>query len=141
MDSDTFIRYVDYMLPFPKPNKNLLVFDSAPSHVSKKVNTYLEARTILYAVIPGGLTSYLEPCDNGVFKPLKEHLDDLFDNKKEYGPHSYTAGVKVCPPALSMVVGWIKAAWSEMGEPAKKLASHHGDGRSFNSPQLSQLPS
>ena len=35
MNSDSFIQYVDYMFSFPEPNRNLLVSDSAPSHVSK----------------------------------------------------------------------------------------------------------
>ena len=60
MNSDSFIRYVDYMFPFPEPTKNLLVFDSAPSHVSKMVKTHLQARKILYAVIPSGLTSFIQ---------------------------------------------------------------------------------
>ena len=61
MDSDSFIRYADYMLPFPEPDKSLLVLDSAPSHVSKRVKTHLHARKTLYAVTPGGLTSFVQP--------------------------------------------------------------------------------
>ena len=34
----------------------------------------------MYAVISGGLTSYLNPCDYVVFKPLKERPADLIDN-------------------------------------------------------------
>lgn len=71
MNTESFIQYIDYMFPFVEPNKLLLVFDSAPSHISKQVKAHLRARKILCAVIPGGLTGYLQPCDFGLFKPLK----------------------------------------------------------------------
>ena len=59
MDSDAFIRYIDIMLSFYEPNKMMLFLDSPPRLVIKKVTTHLQARNIMYAVIPGGLTSYL----------------------------------------------------------------------------------
>ena len=68
------------MFPFRELNKDLLVFDSAPSHMSKKVTTHLQTRKIMYAVISGGLTSYRKPCEYVVFKPLKERPADLIDN-------------------------------------------------------------
>lgn len=78
-DSDAFIRYVDYIFPFSEPNKVLLVFDSAPSHISKKLKNHLQKAKILYAAIPGGLMPYLQPCDYEVFKPLKEKLAWMID--------------------------------------------------------------
>ena len=127
MNSDSFIRYVDYMFPFPEPNKNLLVVDSAPSHVSKEVTTHLQSRKILYTVIPGGLASFVQPCNYSVLKPLKKRLADLVDNWKEHVPHSYMAEGNVRPPSLSTVVSWIKAAWSEISEPSIRRSCFLGE--------------
>ena len=74
MNIEAFIKWVDYMFPFVAPNSLLLVFDSARSHISKKAKAHLHARNILFAVIPGEMTAYLQPCDYGIFKPLKDKI-------------------------------------------------------------------
>lgn len=122
MDTESFIRYVDYMFPFPEPNKLLLVFDSARSHISKKAKAHLQARKILFAVIPGGLTPYLQPCDYGMFKPLKDTLADIIDKWKEHGPHELTSGGNVKPPTRGRMIEWMKAAWEAVVPPSIRLS-------------------
>lgn len=63
MDGEYVIRNIDYMFPFIQPNRLIIVFDSARSHISKKVKSYLQERKILFAVIPSRMTAFMQPCD------------------------------------------------------------------------------
>ena len=83
-----------------RPEQEFARFHLRTKSREQEVKTHLQAYNILYAVIPGGLTSCLQLCDYGVFKPLKELLSNLFDNWKDHRPHSYTAVGNVRPVAF-----------------------------------------
>ena len=120
MNTDSFIMWIDYMFPFVVPNTVLLVFDSARSHISKKSKAHLHARGILFAVIPGGLTCYLQPADYGIFKPLKDRIAESIDEWKRAGNFEYTRGGNVKHPKDQVVIDWIKAAWRTIPSGAIK---------------------
>ncbi|KAH9159167.1 hypothetical protein LEN26_002478 [Aphanomyces euteiches] len=61
MNGPTFIEYVRFTFAF-HPRPLLLVFDSAPSHLSRQVKELLHSQDILFAVIPGGLTRIFAAC-------------------------------------------------------------------------------
>ena len=60
------------------PESSLLIFDSARSHLTENVKAELK-RTSKIAVIPGGLTRFLQPLDVSVNKPFKENLRRHWD--------------------------------------------------------------
>ncbi|KAJ0411414.1 hypothetical protein ATCC90586_007074 [Pythium insidiosum] len=72
MNSDFFIEWVDFMFPLVMPWKTLL------------------RRKILYAVIPGGMTAYLQPADHSRFKPFKDVVVTKIDEWKRAGKFEYT---------------------------------------------------
>ena len=52
MNQDLFIQWISFHFSFVSGNTVLLVFDSARSHISKKVKEFLHRRGLLFAVIP-----------------------------------------------------------------------------------------
>jgi hypothetical protein len=118
MNQDLFIKWIDYEFPFVAPDSILLVFDSAHSHISTKVKSHLHTRRILFAVIPGGLTSWLQPCDVSWFKPLKVAIAESIDGWKANGPHSVTSHGNVRPPTTEQISSWLCDAWNRLGSEA-----------------------
>ena len=55
------------------PNSVLLIFDSARCHTRDTLD-FLNAKRIIYCVIPGGLTPYLQYADFMWFKPVKDSI-------------------------------------------------------------------
>ena len=92
MNEDAFIQWIDHEFPFVAPDTILLVFDSARSHISNKVKNHLQARRILRAVIPGGLTGLLQPCDVYWFKRLKDSIAKDIDAWKRDPNHELARG-------------------------------------------------
>jgi len=52
--------------------RSLLVFDSFEAHMTDRVKRALECENMNLAVIPGGLTSILQPLDVSLNKPFKD---------------------------------------------------------------------
>lgn len=116
MNSKMFIKWIDYIFPAltTSPNQILLVFDSARSHISKEVKLYLAKRKILFCVIPGGLTSWLQPADLLWFKPIKtvirQHVVDWINSESV----SRTRGGRIKQPNAKLLSEWIKDAWGKL---------------------------
>ncbi|KAH9076620.1 hypothetical protein Ae201684P_010560 [Aphanomyces euteiches] len=113
MNGPKFIEYVRYTFAY-HVRPLLLVFDSAPSHISREVKAFLHSEDILFVVIPGGLTSFVQPADVSWFKPLKSHLKAEIDAWKEMGQFIYTTGNRVKAPDVSVYGKWLKKAWSRI---------------------------
>ena len=111
VNQDIFIRWIQYEFPFVAPNSILLVFDSARSHISNLVKTFLHAKGILFAVIPGGLTGLLQPADVVWFKQLKADLTVSIDEWKSNDGHFFTRGGNVKPPTNADLSRWLSRAW------------------------------
>lgn len=89
----------------------LLVLDSYRGHLVEPVrNRLAECRTDM-AVIPGGLTSVLQPLDVSINKPFKENIRRLYSEWMASEDHQLTATGKVKRPALQTVCEWIVQAW------------------------------
>ncbi|KAF0739870.1 hypothetical protein Ae201684P_016028 [Aphanomyces euteiches] len=71
MNSNAFIAYIKFEFAF-HPRPLLLIFDSARSHISQMVKSFLHANNILTLVIPGGMTGFLQPADFSWFKSVKQ---------------------------------------------------------------------
>src|SRR5262249_51185885 len=71
----------------------------------------LHKRGILFAVIPGGLTSLLQPCDVAWFKTLKHHIAISIDEWKARPNHELTRGGNPRPPTNDDMSAWLANAW------------------------------
>ena len=73
MDSFLMVDYIERVLkPAVGQNRALLILDEHASHYSDPTNTALAGSGIDSILIPGGYTSYLQPLDVSLNKPLKD---------------------------------------------------------------------
>jgi hypothetical protein len=114
MTQDLFIKWINFEFPFIQRDTVLLVFDSARAHISAKVKAHLHARGILFAVIPGGLTPLLQPCDVAWFKPLKSHIKESIDAWIAGPNHEYTRAGNPRPPTTENMSNWLWTAWQSI---------------------------
>ncbi|MCU7881477.1 MAG: hypothetical protein KZQ60_13760 [Candidatus Thiodiazotropha sp. (ex Lucinoma aequizonata)] len=98
--------------------RSLLVLDSFRCHKSDDIKEILrnDHRTRL-AIIPGGMTSVLQPLDVSVNKPMKVLLQRRWNDWYAGVDHSFTATGRMRKPELQDVCQWIVDAWTEL-DPA-----------------------
>lgn len=89
----------------------LLVLDSFKGHLVDSVKTTLADMRTDLAIIPGGLTSVLQPLDVCVNKPFKDNVRKLYMEWMCAGDHSLTPTGRIKRPSLELVCEWICAAW------------------------------
>lgn len=115
--------------------KHLLVLDSFKAHLTERVKEKLKGMKTVLAVIPGGLTSVLQPLDVSVNKPFKGNFRKLYTQWMCDGEHTYTPSGKLKRPPLTLILEWILKAWNAVKyetvvKSFKKCGiSNHLDGR------------
>nr|XP_006817663.1 PREDICTED: pogo transposable element with KRAB domain-like [Saccoglossus kowalevskii] len=113
-------RCLDYIRrTFPHredDSRRLSVWDSCTVHLTDNVKAALRERNIDVAVIPGGLTSILQPLDIGINKPIKETMHDLWDLWMKEGEAEFTPTGKRKCPSREMVVQWVSKPWEKLSE-------------------------
>lgn len=93
---------------------SLLVLDSFRGHLCENVRRELEELRTEIAVIPGGLTSVLQPLDVCVNKPFKDGVRRLYTDWMAGGGHALTPTGKVKRPSVELVCSWILEAWRSL---------------------------
>ena len=113
--SFSFIGKKDWIrknLRFTPHQRALLVWDSFRGHLTDAVKDLLARRNVDVAVIPGGLTSNLQPLDKCINKPFKAKLRMLYDTWMVNGPFTYTPSGKKRAPSKELVLTCIDRAWN-----------------------------
>ena len=101
--------------------QSLLVWDSFRAHLSNPVRRALKTVNTECAVIPGGMTSILQPLDVCLNKPFKDHLRAKWQDWMLSGDHTFTASGRTRKAELNVICGWIKEAWDDISpEMVKK---------------------
>ena len=111
--SFSFIGKKDWIrknLRFTPHQRALLVWDSFRGHLTDAVKDLLARRNVDVAVIPGGLTSNLQPLYKCINKPFKAKLRMLYDTWMVNGPFTYTPSGKKRAPSKELVLTWINRA-------------------------------
>ena len=62
-------------------------------------------------LIPGGLTSHLQPADVSWNKPFKVAYRDLYNEWMSSGEKSFTAAGNMKAPDKLLCLEWVKKAW------------------------------
>ena len=78
------------------------------NRINKKLAAKLKTHL---AVIPGGLTSQLQPLDVSVNKPFKGFMHEEWAKWIEAPTHHVTPAGRVKWPSISNVCEWVKNSW------------------------------
>ena len=92
--------------------RNFLVWDSFRAHLSDNVKRVLKNSRTDVAVIPGGMTSLLQPLDVGVNKPFKDNLRQYWNKWMLDGNHTFTPAGRIRKPDLRQICQWILESWN-----------------------------
>ena len=96
----------------------LLVWDAYKCHITADVRSYVDKQTNTdVSVIPGGLTSHLQPADVSWNKPFKTAYKEKYSQWMATGPKTYTAAGNVRAPSKALCLQWVKECWEAL--PAK----------------------
>ena len=96
--------------------RSLLVWDSFRAHLVDPVKQALRQTNTDIAVIPGGLTSILQPLDVCLNKPFKDRLRERWTTWMVEGQKSLTPTGNVRAASLATVSSWVLEAWRGLPE-------------------------
>jgi transposase-like protein len=94
--------------------KSLLILDSFTGHKTDTVKKRFREKKTDLAVIPGGLTSKLQPLDVSLNKPFKAKVRNLYNHWMSEAIKEYTPSGKIKRPSYSLVATWVKESWEAM---------------------------
>jgi hypothetical protein len=98
-----------------KSHRRLLVWDSFSGHKTKAIKELLSGKyNTDMAIIPGGCTSKLQPCDVSWNKPFKDRYRELYDDWLYNDTPSLTKQGNRRPPEKKTILRWIKEAWASV---------------------------
>ena len=89
----------------------LLVWDSCQAHIAKDLKSFMKTQGIQTAVIPGGLTAYVQPGDIRIYKSFKDKISPIISEWKTSGTVQLTRGGNPKPPNDEVICNWVKTAW------------------------------
>lgn len=99
--------------------KSLLVYDAFEAHVTDTVKAAFKRENTDLAVIPGGLTSILQPLDVSLNKPFKDGVKKRWMQWMADGIHEFTATGRQKKPSEELICLWISQAWNDI--PAEMI--------------------
>lgn len=94
------------------PNDSLLVLDSFRGHLTQSIKDTCKEQRVTRAVIPGGLTSKLQPLDLTVNRSFKSHLRDYF--KKDVLPRIKPTNLTLREFGLDNITKAVRYAWNKV---------------------------
>ena len=94
--------------------RSLLVWGMFRAHLTNNNKTYAKYRNTDLAVIPGGLTSLLQPLDVCLNKPFKDRLRGKWINWMNEEAGRVTKGGNLAKPVITVIARWIKEAWDDI---------------------------
>lgn len=93
--------------------KSVLIYDSARPHITEEVKKKVKRYSQL-VVIPGGLTSKLQPLDLSVNRSFKSKMRDKWEEWMVNGYHSFTNSGAIKKASYIEICQWIDECWSEV---------------------------
>lgn len=100
--------------------KSMLVWDSFRAHLSKPIRCTLRSLNTEPVVIPGGMTSMLQPLDVSINKPFKDRMRAKWQEWMLAGEHTFIAGGRIRKVKLDEICRWISDAWNDI--PTEMIA-------------------
>ena len=101
--------------------QSLLVWNSFSAHLTDTVKQQPRENKTATAVIPGGLTSLVQPLDVCLNKPFKDRLREKWMTWMMSGEKTFTPGGQLRAASLVTVCQWVKESWQEL---SKEMVEH-----------------
>ena len=95
-------------------SKSLLVWDSFSAHLGDSAKQLLKGNRSTQAVIPGGLTSLVQPLDFCLNKPFKDCLREKWTQWMINGEKTFTPAGNMRAVSLTTVCEWVKDTWQNI---------------------------
>ena len=123
MDTEQMKVWIDkvWRWQFGGLRKSLLVYDAFEAHVTDRVKALFKRERTDLAVIPGGLTSILQPLDVSLNKPFKDGVRRQWMQWMAEGIHEFTATGRQKKASEELICSWISQAWNDI--PAEMITS------------------
>ncbi|KAM7313092.1 pogo transposable element with KRAB domain [Ixodes scapularis] len=118
MDTDLMIDWIDSVWR-KRPGANLgvramLVLDSFRCHISDRVKDKLAACHSDLVIIPGGMTSQLQPLDVCLNKPMKDYVRTAYNEWLIHGEHALAPARRLKRATLDDLAKWVQGAWKAL---------------------------
>lgn len=97
-----------------KKKPSPFVWDMFRAHVTDGVKEEAKSDKTTLAVIPGGLTSLLQPLDVCLNKPFKDRIRKMWQEWMCSGEVRSTKGGNLMKPDIELVAKWVKEAWDSI---------------------------
>ena len=94
--------------------RSMLVLDAFRCHTTDNVKSKLKPHNTHLVVIPGSMTSILQPMDAVVNKPFKAALKQKWAEWMIHGEHTFTKGGNMRKVDMPTICRWIVDAWKEL---------------------------
>ena len=88
--------------------------DQFKTHVTESTNRLATKLKTHLTVIPGGLTSQLQPLDVSVNKQFKGFMHEEWAKWIEAPTHHVTLAGRVKWPSISNICEWVKNSWQRV---------------------------
>ena len=85
-------------------------------YTTEKVKTHVSKFNTDMCLIPGGLTTQLQPADVSWNKPFKTAYRELYNEWMASGRKHYTSAGNVKPPDKLLCLEWVKKSWERVTE-------------------------
>lgn len=97
-----------------RKQRSLLVWDMFKSHLSDAVKKCAYRNNTDLAVIPGGLTSVVQPLDVCLNKPFKDNIRKCWNEWMVSGKQTSTPAGNMRAAPLSTVCEWVLKSWEQI---------------------------
>ncbi|KAE8740145.1 hypothetical protein FOCC_FOCC014343 [Frankliniella occidentalis] len=96
---------------------NMLVMDSFRGHLTEQVKDKFKRMQTDMVIIPGGMTSLLQPLDICINKPFKNKIEEYYCDWMVRGEKQYTLTGRIKRPDPELLISWVKKAWDSIPKP------------------------
>jgi hypothetical protein len=93
---------------------SLLILDSCHAHLVDPVKHQLLINNTNMAVIPGGLTSKIQPLDVSINKSFKTKIRALYNHWMIETIHELTPSGRIKRPSYVLLAEWVGVAWDSL---------------------------